>query len=168
MIILLRFLHIVGGALWVGGAVVAARFILPSVIEAGPAGGAVMEGIGTKRKFSIYLMLLMLVTILSGVGLMYEVSGGFAHEWFTTQMAHGITIGAAAAIAAAVVGVTMNMPVAKKMMAHVGAMKAQGSPPTPEQMAKLAQFQNGLLRASRIAAFFLVVAVAFMAIARYL
>jgi uncharacterized membrane protein len=164
----LRIIHIVGGAMWVGGAVFVARFLLPSVIEAGPAGGAVMEGVGNKRKFPIYMMLLMITTLLSGFSMMYYVSGGFGHDWFQSRMGHGIMIGAASAIAAAVVGIAMNMPVAKKMMAHVATMKAQGSPPTPEQMAKLAGFQNSLLRASRVVAFLLLVAIAFMAIARYM
>ncbi len=167
-VILLRFVHIVMGSLWVGGAVMVARIILPSVMAVGPAAGPVMDQIGRVRKLPIYLMMLMVFTILSGVILMWHVSGGFSHDWFLSHTGHGIMIGATAALVAAIVGVTVSMPTGKKLTALVTTLKSSGAPPTPEQSEQMGRLQKKLLGAARLAAVFLMVAVGLMAIARYL
>ena len=43
--LILIFLHVLFGIFWAGGAIVAGFFIFPSVLDAGPAGGAVMAGV---------------------------------------------------------------------------------------------------------------------------
>ena len=50
----LIFLHVAFGVLWAGGAIVLGLFIVPSVMDAGPAGGAVMAGV-VKRRMPVVL-----------------------------------------------------------------------------------------------------------------
>ena len=48
VIIVLRIIHIVAGAFWVGGAVTTAFFLLPTVKATGPVGGQ-FAGAATKK-----------------------------------------------------------------------------------------------------------------------
>ena len=47
--LILIFVHVLFGIFWAGGAIVAGFFILPAVVDAGPAGGAVMAGVVRRR-----------------------------------------------------------------------------------------------------------------------
>ena len=41
----LILIHVVFGIFWAGGAIVLGLFVVPAVLDAGPAGGAVMAGV---------------------------------------------------------------------------------------------------------------------------
>ena len=45
----LLLLHVFFGILWAGGAIAVGFFVVPSVMDAGPAGGAVMAGMLKRR-----------------------------------------------------------------------------------------------------------------------
>jgi hypothetical protein len=64
-------------------------------------------------------------------------------------------------------GVTINMPTAKRLGDLMTSIQASGSPPSPEQRARVQVLQARLGKAVRAVAALLVLATAAMAVARY-
>ena len=163
LIVVLRLLHIVAGAVWVGAVVFTAFFLMPTIAAAGPGGGAVMRELG-KRKIPQFMMSLMAITVLSGLGLMGVIASRSDGTWFSSPMGRVISLGAAIAIIASVYGAVVNRPVGMRMQ-KLGA-EIQGQP-TPTQAAEMQALQSKLLKASQIVAVLLLLAVAAMAAGRY-
>jgi hypothetical protein len=75
-------------------------FVMPSVQEAGPAGGAVMGGI-VKRKLPMILNIASMLSLLAGTRL-YMLR--FSSEWLMTTNGIILTLGGILAIGAAAEG----------------------------------------------------------------
>ena len=151
--------------MWVGAVVFTAFFLMPAISAAGPGGGAVMREFG-KRKIPQFMMSLMAVTVLSGAGLMGVIASRSDGTWFSSPMGRVISLGAAIALIASVYGAVINRPTAMRMQ-HLGA-EIGGGPPSPAQAAEMKTLQEKLSSASRLVAVMLLLAVAAMAVARYL
>lgn len=160
VLFLLRAIHIVGGVLWVGGVVFVTLFLLPATQALGPAAQPMMQFIMGRRKLSIYLMVLGLITTLAGALLMARNVSGSNGVWARSAMGIGMSIGAASAILALIVGLTVNMPAAKRL----GPPKPGAAPITDEQRAAL---MGRIALGSRIVFVLLVIAALLMATARY-
>jgi len=157
VLFLLRAIHIVGGVLWVGGVVVVGLFLLPATQAVGPAAQPMMQFIMGRRKLPVYLMSLGVVTTLGGLLLFYRNVSLTGGAWARSPMGVGISVGAAAAILALIVGMTVSAPAAKKMNGPPDSM-------TPEQRAVL---MRRLTLGARLTFFLLLVSALFMATARY-
>ena len=167
MIQVLRLLHILSGAFWFGAVMFTARFLMPSLAAAGPAGGAVMNQI-IKRGISQAMMGAAIVNVLAGVWLMYLVAGGDMGAWMKTNTGRTLSLGAAFAILSMVVGMTMNTPAGKRL-ARIGAAIAQrGGPPTPDEAAEMGRLQARIRSGTTIVAVLLTLALAAMAVGRYM
>jgi uncharacterized membrane protein len=166
--IVLRLIHIFSGVFWAGSVFFVARFLLPSILASGAAGGQVMQQIIAKRRFPVAAGIAGTLTILSGAGMYWHnikvSSGGWASS--APGMTYGT--GALAAIAALVVFATIIGPTGKRLMGLSATVHASGGPPTTEQASTLAGLQGRMLFASRLGASFLAIAVIAMAVARYL
>ena len=108
-ILVLRVVHVLGGLFWVGSALFNSIFLMPSLMEAGPAAGAIMGGLQKRRLFTV-LPVVALLTILSGLRLLWITSDGFDANYFAT--ATGATFGASgtAAILAFILGMAVGRP----------------------------------------------------------
>jgi uncharacterized membrane protein len=160
VLFLLRAIHVVGGVLWVGGVVVVSFFLLPATQALGPAAQPMMQFIMGKRKLSVYLMVLGILTTLAGLLLMMRnirLTGG---AWARSPMGTGISIGAAAAIIALVVGMTVSVPAAKRL----GPPQPGAAPLTDEQRAAL---MKRLALGGRLVFILLSISTLLMATARY-
>ena len=160
VLFLLRAIHVIGGVLWVGGVVVVSFFLLPATQSLGPAAQPVMQFIMGRRKLPVYLMLLGILTTLAGVLLMMRnisLTGGM---WARSPMGIGISAGAAAAILALVVGMTVSAPTAKRL----GPPQPGAAPLTDEQRGAL---MKRLSLGSRLTFILLSIVALFMATARY-
>jgi len=157
VLFLLRAIHIVGGVLWVGGVVVVGLFLLPATQAVGPAAQPMMQFIMGRRKLPVYMMSLGVVTTLGGLLLFYRNVSLTGGAWARSPMGVGISVGAAAAILALIVGMTVSAPAAKKMNGPPDSM-------TPEQRAVL---MRRLTLGARLTFFLLLVSALFMATARY-
>ncbi|HVO30856.1 MAG TPA: hypothetical protein VMV18_08970 [bacterium] len=155
----LLFVHLAAGILWAGGAIVAGFFMLPAVLEAGPAGGAVMSGV-TTRKFPQIMTVAALLVLLSGARL-YMIR--FTLEWVMSTEGVMLTVAALLAIAALLMGFFVQKPTAMRMGALAAQIKAAGAPPTPEQMAEMKALGEKLGKIARVAAWHLVAAALLMA-----
>jgi hypothetical protein len=158
----LIFLHVLFGVLWAGGAVIVGLFILPAVIEAGPAGGAVMAGVN-RRKLPIAMMTLGLLVLLTGARL-YMLR--FTTTWLTSPEGLVITAGAILAIGAFVMGLVVQKPTVERMSALAAQMAATGAAPTPEQASELQRLRARMRRTGALIAWHLLAAAALMAIHR--
>jgi hypothetical protein len=161
----LRFLHIVCGILWVGGATFMGLFIFPSVQEAGPAGGQVMQGL-LKRKVPVIMPILALVTILAGVRLLWRASAG-SSAYFSSPAGMTFSIAGAIAILAFLHGFATARPLANKMGAVMQQMQAPGA--NKEALgAEAKSLQAKLGKHMKITAVLLLIASAGMALGRYM
>jgi uncharacterized membrane protein len=161
VLFLLRAIHVVGGVLWVGGVVVVSFFLFPATQAVGPAAQPVMQFIMGRRKLPVYLMLVGILTTLAGVLLMVRNISLTDGAWARSPMGIGISAGAAAAILALIVGMTVSAPAAKRM----------SGPPKPGVPPLSDEERAGLMRrialGSRIVLILLVIAALLMATARY-
>jgi uncharacterized membrane protein len=160
VLFLLRAIHVVGGVLWVGGVVVVTFFLLPAVQALGPAAQPMMQFIMGRRKLPVYLMMLGILTTLAGVLLMMRNISLTSGTWARSPMGIGISVGAAAAILALVVGMTISAPTAKRL----GPPQPGAAPLTDEQRAAL---MKRLALGSRMTFILLAISALFMATARY-
>lgn len=146
--LVLAILHVTAGALWTGFAVFQGFWLMPALMEAGPAGGAVMGGI-MKRKFVLWITVLSWVALITGFRL-YMIR--FSPAWLTTAEGIVVTLGMLLAIGAAVIGGARQRPTAQKLAALSASLKG---PPSPEQAAEMQAVGARLVRIGKVTAFHL-------------
>lgn len=161
---LLRILHIGAGVFWVGGSLVTMFFVGPTVGATGEAGQKFMGHLVNNMKLSARLSAAAGTTVLAGAILYWIDSQGFSSSWMKSGAGIGFTIGAVFAVIGFVFGIMVGG--ANKALGQLGA-QIQGKP-TPEQMTQLQTLQKQIATYSRITGPALILAVIFMAIARYL
>jgi len=163
LIIVLRLIHIIGGAFWFGSILLLVFFIVPSIRATAETGQKFLSYFLTKTLFGRVLGLSAILTSLAGASLYWIDSRGFASGWMTSGPGWGFGIGGIFGIIALIVG---NRFGSNLMVLGETALQIQGSP-TPEQMDKIqvAQKQLGVL--VPISTFALIIALICMATARY-
>ena len=168
-LLLLRLLHIVSGVVWVGALTLLSLFILPSVRATGPAGGAVMQQLTQVRRMPVWLMVVSMLTLLSGIGLYWHDSGGFqSSAWLGSGSGRMFGLGGVLAIAGAAIGMAVNVPAAKRLGAIMGEIQSAGRPPSADQSAQLQRLQGRLSSVGMLVTVLLLLATAAMAVARYM
>lgn len=167
LIVVLRLIHIIAGAVWVGSVAFLTFFLMPSVVAAGPGAGPFMKEFG-QRKFPQVAIMLMVLTVLSGLGLMWVSASRSDGTWFSSPMGRMISFGAALTIVAAVFGVMVNRPTAERMQKLAAEMQGAGGAPSANQVAAMKALQSRMTMASRVVTALLLLALAAMAAARYI
>jgi uncharacterized membrane protein len=167
MFILARFVHVVCGVAWAGAVIFIAWILLPAIRATGPTGGAVMQRLVRVQRLPVYLMVMAILTILSGLSLFWMDMTAFGKVWMHTGPGRTFSAGAAIAILTAIFGMVVNTPAAKKMDVLMSSIQAAGAPPSPEQAAEMARLQNRLYRATQATAVLLLLVVICMGVARY-
>jgi hypothetical protein len=167
MFILLRVLHIVVGAFWVGTVVFVATFLMPTLRAVGPTGGQVMGHLAQVRRLPLVLLTSAWVTLLSGAGLASHDAGTLGFHWFTAGPGRTFGLGASLAVLATLIGMTVNTPTAKRLGVLVGRLQGSGQLPSAEDQAELRGLQARLAQATTAVAVLVVLALGAMAVARY-
>jgi uncharacterized membrane protein len=165
--VVLRLIHILSGVFWVGGILFLARFLFPTATALGPAAGPVMDHLNRVLRLPQILLGAGLITVLSGFTLYWRDSKAAGPAWMGSPTGMVFGTGAVFAILAIVIGLTVNMPTAKRLGELMASIQASGSPPSPEQRGALQALQARLGSAIRAVATLLVLATAAMAVARY-
>ena len=163
----LRFVHIASGVFWAGAVFLMVGFIFPAVRASGPQAGRFMEEVA-KRRLPVFMNAAAGLTMLSGIILMASAMASTDGAWLDTRSGMGFAIGGAAAIIAGIIGGTVSRRGGQRMAKIGEAIKASGSPPTPEQAAELGAVQARMAKAMRVVAALILVAVTSMATSRYL
>jgi uncharacterized membrane protein len=164
VLLVLRLLHILGGIFWVGGALVMAFFITPTIMSTAEAGQKFMGHLLTQTKFSRMMTIAALSTILAGFILYWIDSAGFTSDWMMAGPGVGFGIGAFFALIG--FGAGLMIPRGGAAMAKLAA-QFKGAP-TPDQQAQMAALVKRQKMISAISAHSLLAAAILMAVARYL
>jgi uncharacterized membrane protein len=160
----LVFVHVLGAILWGGMGLMAYFFLIPSVQEAGPAGGAVMAGL-MKRKMSLVMNIAAYATVISGLRL-YQLR--FSMDWLTTAQGLGLTLGGLLGLGALAIGQMAMRPTAEKLGDLGAQIKAAGTPPSPEQAAQMAALGAKMGKLAKVMGFHMLGAVVLMTLNRLL
>jgi uncharacterized membrane protein len=166
MIHALRLLHILSGAFWFGALIFSVRFLAPSLRAVGPVAGPIMAQLN-QRNMSVAFMGAAIVNLISGIWLLYVVSGGAVGEYMKIGMGRTIGVGAACAILAMIVGMIVNPPAVKRIGQIAAAAAQRGGSPSAEETAEIQRLQKRMGSANVFVAILLTLAVSAMAVARY-
>jgi uncharacterized membrane protein len=168
LVIVLRFIHVVAGAVWVGMVVFTTFFLMPAVQEAGPDGGKVMAGV-QRRGVMTLMPVLAIATLISGIWLYVRAAAGMHAEFARSPVGMAFGLGGLAAILAWLVGMIVLRPSMLKAMALAQSLGPSTSADDRQRvMAEAQQLRIRAAAASLATAWLLLFAVAAMAVARYL
>jgi hypothetical protein len=103
LFLLLRALHVLMAAVWVGSTVFITMIVMPTVEGVGPAGGQVMIGMN-RRGLSAYFGVLGGLTALTGIYLLWRFTGGFSPEISRSHAGMAFGIGGVAGLLATILG----------------------------------------------------------------
>jgi hypothetical protein len=163
--VILRLFHILGGVLWVGGAVFTAFFVAPAIGDAGPEGGKVMVAM-QKRGLMMWLPIFAFATLIAGFWLYFR-NAGLTPNYMSTRV--GMTFGTGGALA--LIAFLFGMTVARPSMEKAATLAASlATAPEPQRAGIMAEVQRLRLRGASMASFVawvLLAAAAAMAVARY-
>ena len=166
VVITLRLIHITSGVLWVGSGILFILFLLPAVKASGLAGKTVMQNFGPR--FGPFMGIITTSTVVSGALLYSRFFIGQGISWiWSTGAGIGFTVGGIAGLTSYFIGEKIFGPTQAKIGALGAEMEAAGKP-SAEQIEKMNSLQNFLAKAYRIDVVILAIAVAAMAVARYL
>jgi uncharacterized membrane protein len=154
LLLVLRLVHVGGGAIWVGMMVFLVFFLTPAIAEAGPQEGGKLMAALQRRRIMVIMPVLALLTIGSGLWLMQRVYGGMGNL-AGSRMGMALNAGAAAAIVAFLIGIIFMRP----------AMMRATVTTDPAEAQRLRARGAGL---GRWVARLLLFALGAMAVARYL
>ncbi len=163
LIIALRIIHILAGIFWVGGTLIMAFFIVPTIGAMEEAGQKFISYLMQNLKFSMRMSAAAGLTVLAGVILFWIDSKGFTSAWMRSGAGRGFGIGAGFAIIGFITGILIGR--AMKSMAALGAQF--NGKPTSEQSAQMQALRKQQTLYSNITSAALLLAVIFMAAARY-
>ena len=165
-LIVLRLIHVGGGIFWVGTSLFTFFFLMPTVMRAGPGvAGPVMGGL-MQRKFMVWMPVVALLVILSGLRLLMIVSGGNPH-WFQHRAGHAFTVAGGLAIIAFLIGLTISRPAMAKA-AKLGQSAVSDAPTRAALQDEIRRLQRRSYIGTMIVTWLLLASAAGMAVARYL
>ncbi len=166
-LLIFRLIHVVTGILWGGTVVFLVLFVFPAIREAGPAGGQVMSGM-VRRKFMVWLPVTALLTVLSGLWLLWTVSNGDVMEYAHTRSGHVFTVAGGFAIIAWLIGFFVSRPAGVEAGKILAALEAGPEPAERERLAaRLKVLNDRNFAMGKIIATLVMIAAIGMAVARY-
>lgn len=163
LIWLLRIIHIGAGIFWVGGSLVMTFFVGPSIGAMGDSGQKFVGHLMNNLKFSSRMAAASGSSILAGL-ILFALDARAGEGWLRSDFATGLSIGAGFALIGFVAGMLFGRTT--RAMAQLGA-QSQGKP-NPEQLGRMQTIQKRQRTYSIVSTVTLLLAVVFMAIARYM
>lgn len=135
--LILRFVHIVSSVCWAGGGFIFFLFVEPTAKALAPTGMQFVQHMVSKRRFSNFMVISSILTVLSGVLLIWQSAGGQWLSYVKTGPGLGFTLGSIVGIVVFFVGMFGVNPRAVKLSKIGQEIQSAGGPPTPEQGAEL-------------------------------
>jgi len=161
-IVILRLLHILPGATWVGSAVFLAFVVHPALAKTGsPHAPALMENMLKPLMITFHGSAIM--TIVFGTVMAFRVREPLFDYLWSTDWGTMIWLGFLFSVVAYGIGNVAGF--SNKKMADIG--KSLTGPPTPEQAAEMTKLRDRAILLARTGALVVVIAVAFMALAQH-
>jgi hypothetical protein len=166
-LLLLRLIHILCGIFWVGSGLFTALFLFPSLATPGVQPGPVINAL-RQRGLMTALPVTALLTIGSGLRLMWLTSAGFSGAWFATAPGHAFATAGASAIVAFLVSLLVARPAAIRSAQLGGAIASAPVEQRAVLGVEVAKLRRRNAVSSTIVVVLLVLAAAGMSVARYL
>ncbi|MBK9925918.1 MAG: hypothetical protein IPP66_11585 [Anaerolineales bacterium] len=163
-LLVVRLVHIVAGIIWGGGALIMEFFISRTVMNTGESGQKFVQHLMNKLRFHKFMTAMAILTILGGVLLYWHDSNGFTSAWMKSSTGIGFGIGAVFGLIAFIFGAIFGGTNAK--LGEIGS-QIQGKP-TEAQLSQIQALQKRIKTVSPIHIYSMILAMFFMAIARYL
>jgi len=168
LVVALRLVHVVCGALWVGMAVFTAFFMVPAIQDAGPDGGKVMAAL-QRRGIMTVLPALALGTLVSGVWLYLRAAAGMHAAFAASPTGMAFGLGGLASIVAYALGIAVMRPSMMRVVTlgqRLGGLTDAGE--RERVMAEISRLRGRGVSAGRAVGGLLIFAVGAMGVARYL
>jgi uncharacterized membrane protein len=163
LMLVLRFVHIVGAIVWGGGALMMEFFISRGISATGEAGQKFAQHLTNVIHIHVFMMAAAISTILAGTLLYWRDSAGFSSVWMSSTTGLGFGIGAGFGFIAFVFGAIFG-----NSNAQLGQIGAQiTGKPTEEQLSKVQKILKRIKIVSPIHIIAMILAMTFMATARY-
>ena len=164
--VVLRILHIVFGAFWVGAALMLTYFISPAVRETEDSGQKFFSHVMQKTNLTKTITFSALISVIAGLALYWIRSDGFQTGWMASGPGIGFGLGGLAAL----IGLHYGLLQGKRSTAltKLGQdIQSQGTPPTDTQLKTIQKLQGQLKTGGQINAISLLISSLLMATARY-
>ena len=167
LLVVLRLIHILSGVYWAGTMFFFVTFLEPSLRSLGPDGGKVMVRF-FERGYLKLVPVIAVVTLLSGLWLLWILSEGFNATYMGSALGMALSTGAALAIVAFLVGMTVMRPAAASIWDIARKLPQEPDESTRNAlMAEMGKLRARTVLGARVVFALLVGAVALMAVARY-
>ncbi|MFT3894998.1 MAG: hypothetical protein QM730_25515 [Anaerolineales bacterium] len=164
LVIILRLVHIGAAVIWGGGALIMEFFIGRAIFATGESGQKFVQHLMNKIKMHRFMTAAAVATVLAGSILYWLDSDGFSSAWARSGTGIGFGIGAGFGLIAFVFGAIFGGSNAK--LAEIGAQIQ--CKPTEVQVAQIQALQKRIRTVSPIHIYSMILAMIFMATARYL
>ena len=164
VMLILRLTHIFAGVFWVGATLAMNLYVGPGAIATGEAGGQVLDHLMTRARFSGRMTAAGILTVLAGYSMYWLDSNGFRSPWIHSGPGIGFAVGGAAGL----LGLLFRLFAHRNMNALCRLAAEIKDQPDYEKTQRLASLQRIQARLDMLTTWSLVLAVAFMATARYL
>jgi hypothetical protein len=99
----IRAAHVLVAALWIGSTVFSSALLMPAIDSAGLAGGQLMARLN-RRGFPIYMSVVGLTTVISGLYLLWRFTGGFDPSVSASHAGVAFGLGGVAGVLAGIIG----------------------------------------------------------------
>jgi uncharacterized membrane protein len=166
-LILLRIIHILGGAFWIGGSLIHVAFIEPTAKATAPEGSKFVQYLVGRGRFSLFMVIASSLSVLSGAVLYWHSSGGLQSAWIGSGPGLVYTFGSLAGIAVYLVGMFMVRPRVDRLEVLGREMEAAGAGPAAPQIPLMQRLDQELSIVGRVDFGLLAISTLAMAAARY-
>ena len=164
----IRLVHIVFGVIWVGANVFLTLFVYPAAKKSGKAGNEFLKILPKTNNMPMLMTLSGLITIVSGIWMIYYFSGGFNLSYFNSTFGKCILTGGILTIIAFLNGVFVVRQAGLKLDKIGEELEKSNESPTLEVIKNIEVLSNKIIKATVFEALLLLLATILMAIARYI
>ena len=161
-----RVVHVLLGVFWAGAVFFLMIYLEPAIREVGPDGGKVMASV-QRRGFNRVLSWVGLFNLLTGMYLLWAISGGFSSGFMGSRSGMLLSTGMLAGILALGVGIHMTKPTAERLASLGSHVASLEGPPAPDDLAEMDRLRGKLRAALRIGSALLLAALAAIPLAAH-
>ena len=165
--VILRLIHVLGGAVWLGAAITMFLFLQPTARATGTEGQRFMLHLLRNRRFSEVVLSAAVLTGLAGAILYWRDTNGLQLESMTRPGMVGFTVGGIAGGIALLLFLLVGYPAGRRLIVVGSRLETERRAPTEDEQRILATAQRVLARVGITVLVLLVTAAAAMATARY-
>ena len=164
----IRLIHIVFGVIWAGANIFLTLFVYPAAQKSGKAGNEFLKILPKTNNMPMFMTASGLITIVSGIWMIYYFSAGFNLSYFNSSFGKCILTGGILTIIAFLNGVLIIRQAGLELDKIGAQLEKSNELPPLEVLNKIELLSNRILKATAFEALLLFLATLLMAAARYI